>query len=438
MLRRPSRKSGGGCHALAEAPSAFEFGCAVVAARIGASTLFDRNGPLTSERLERRFCLGGFMRSSEGLYFERVDHLRAVAVFLVFFWHVAHDAEHLRTVPPDYAPPRPFFLFSLLEEGHLGVALFMTLSGYLFAKIVGNHGLIYHRFLINRALRLFPLLGLLMLVWAAGGRMSWSDFWLGFIREGWPIPGSWSVMIEVQFYVMFPLFLLIPRTYRVAALAVIVLSTVAIRCAVWVVNDEVQSIAAWSLLGYADSLLIGMALAYSEGRLLTLRYARALATSGFLVFCAVWHWFNESLGFYGNFPSRSPFWVVLPTLQALGCAAAIFAYCNGRFAINERINLILRRVGEASYSIYLLHLGFISSTMSVLASAGVAQLSLGLVSALCLPLFVVTYLVARLAYERIEKPFLQHRLPYVVRAHLDSSPATILPRVSGSASATNA
>ena len=355
------------------------------------------------------------MRSSEGLYFERVDHLRAFAVFLVFFWHLAHDADHLRTVPPSYAPPLPLFLFSILEEGHLGVALFMTLSGYLFAKIVGNDGVIYHRFLMNRLLRLFPLLGLLMLVWTAAGHMSVSDFWLGFIREGWPIPGSWSVMVELHFYLVFPLFLLIPQNYRVAALGTIVLSAVGIRYTVWTLNGEVQSIAAWSLLGYADSLLIGMALAYSEGRLLSLRYARALAMSGVLAFCAVWHWFNESLGFYAGYPSNSSFWVVLPTVQALGCASVIFAYCTGRFTLPERMNATLRRVGEASYSIYLLHLSFIKSAMVVLAYAGVLQLSLEIVSAISVPLFALTYLVARVTYERIERPVLQFRMPYVVR-----------------------
>jgi hypothetical protein len=41
----------------------------------------------------------------------------------------------------------------MLVEGHTGVALFMTLSGYLFAKPVGDHRIDYPSFLWSRAVR---------------------------------------------------------------------------------------------------------------------------------------------------------------------------------------------------------------------------------------------------------------------------------------------
>jgi peptidoglycan/LPS O-acetylase OafA/YrhL len=44
----------------------------------------------------------------------------------------------------------------MLVEGHTGVALFMTLSGYLFAKPVGDHRIDYPSFLWSRAVRLGP------------------------------------------------------------------------------------------------------------------------------------------------------------------------------------------------------------------------------------------------------------------------------------------
>ena len=69
------------------------------------------------------------MRSSAGLYFDKLDHVRAVAAFLVFSWHFVH----LSGVPYDYAPLFP--PASIFEEGYTGVSLFMTLSGYLFAKL---------------------------------------------------------------------------------------------------------------------------------------------------------------------------------------------------------------------------------------------------------------------------------------------------------------
>ncbi len=59
--------------------------------------------------------------------------MRALAAFLVFSWHFTHGRESW-PIPFGYAPS--IFLLAPLDEGHTGVALFMTLSGYLFAKLV--------------------------------------------------------------------------------------------------------------------------------------------------------------------------------------------------------------------------------------------------------------------------------------------------------------
>jgi peptidoglycan/LPS O-acetylase OafA/YrhL len=83
------------------------------------------------------------MRSTGGLYFSRLDHVRAVAIYLVFVWHFLHMTPRF---PVPYAS-NPIFPFALFDEGHTGVALFMTLSGYLFAKLVGNQRLDFASFL---------------------------------------------------------------------------------------------------------------------------------------------------------------------------------------------------------------------------------------------------------------------------------------------------
>ena len=97
------------------------------------------------------------MKSSSGAYFIALDHIRAVAVFFVFAWHFVHVI-----VPFEYTPA--LFPFALLDEGHTGVALFMTLSGYLFAKLLEGKTIDYLSFLRNRALRLLPLLCAVVLV----------------------------------------------------------------------------------------------------------------------------------------------------------------------------------------------------------------------------------------------------------------------------------
>ncbi len=102
------------------------------------------------------------MRSSTGLYVSRLDHVRAAAVFLVYCWHFVHVHVPFETVPD-------FFFLSLLEEGYAGVALFMTLSGYLFAKIMDGRSIDLAPFYRNRFLRLVPLLAVVLTYWSLRG-----------------------------------------------------------------------------------------------------------------------------------------------------------------------------------------------------------------------------------------------------------------------------
>ncbi len=70
---------------------------------------------------------------SSGVHFIALDHVRAVAVYLVLSWHFIHGLEE-RLFRSRML--RRFPLLSLLDEGHTGVALFMALSGYLFARLL--------------------------------------------------------------------------------------------------------------------------------------------------------------------------------------------------------------------------------------------------------------------------------------------------------------
>ena len=73
------------------------------------------------------------MKSSSGEHYVALDHVRAVAAFMVFTWHFTHGRGG-SPIPLGYVPAFP--PAALLDEGHTGVALFMSLSGYLFAKLL--------------------------------------------------------------------------------------------------------------------------------------------------------------------------------------------------------------------------------------------------------------------------------------------------------------
>src|SRR5215471_8796230 len=101
------------------------------------------------------------MRSSSGAHFIALDHVRALAAFMVFAWHFTHGSNGY-PVAYEYVPA--IIPFALLDEGHVGVALFMVLSGYLFAKLLDGKSVNYPAFLWNRFLRLVPLLVFVILI----------------------------------------------------------------------------------------------------------------------------------------------------------------------------------------------------------------------------------------------------------------------------------
>src|SRR4051812_6833963 len=101
------------------------------------------------------------MKSSTGSHFIALDHVRALAAFIVFAWHFTHATKGY-PIPFEYVPA--VFPLSILDEGHTGVALFMALSGYLFAKLLDGKSINYRAFIWNRALRLLPLLVLVIFI----------------------------------------------------------------------------------------------------------------------------------------------------------------------------------------------------------------------------------------------------------------------------------
>ncbi|QND50989.1 acyltransferase family protein [Phyllobacterium sp. 628] len=90
------------------------------------------------------------MSSSDLPRNNRLDHMRALAAFMVFNWHFLHFTNGYPV--PFEGSPSLFFL-AILDEGHSGVALFMTLSGYLFAKILDGRSIRYPAFILRRMLR---------------------------------------------------------------------------------------------------------------------------------------------------------------------------------------------------------------------------------------------------------------------------------------------
>lgn len=183
------------------------------------------------------------MRSRSGEHYLALDHVRALAAFCVFSWHFAHGVEPTG-YPVAFEGAPAIFPLALLDEGHTGVALFMLLSGYLFAKLLDGRSIDFAGFLWNRALRLLP--PLLLAVLAVGLRNAWhgndiagyaASIFAGMWRPTLPRwcrlnIGGWSIAVEFHFYLLLPLLLALLRRSQWLPLALIVVrpSDCAPRC----------------------------------------------------------------------------------------------------------------------------------------------------------------------------------------------------------------
>jgi len=362
------------------------------------------------------------VKSSSGQYFIGLDHVRAVAVFIVFAYHFVH-VNNLHKGPP------PFFPLSILTEGHTGVALFMTLSGYLFAKLLDGKRIRYPAFIYNRAIRLLPLLSVALLIgglelayWGVDlGKYARSIAW-GWLKPSLP-NGGWSITAEFHFYLLLPIILLLARKQAYALFAVVV-AALLLRAGLYWRDGSVQGLAYFTIIGRIDQFVLGIA-AYRFRHVLAGRHV--LAAFAALLF-AIFFWYFDTLGgFYGNqgFPSASAVWILVPFVEGLAFAVLVGWYDNSFRHPLGKVSRFIALIGACSYSIYLLHF-FVVFRLANGIHRNFIDLSNVYVALLVSVLgFLVFFPFAWLSYRFIELPLLAFRTRYLVDAH---SPAAIAAR----------
>jgi peptidoglycan/LPS O-acetylase OafA/YrhL len=150
--------------------------------------------------------------------FRPVDGLRAISVLWMIVFHCIY---HLGDVLP-----RERFLevlrspwLRVLEQGHLGVDIFFVISGFLITSLLlrereARGRVDFRGFYIRRAFRILPAyaIALCLAAWVLGPEAHLASAWsnLLFVNNFLPIarqalPWTWSLAIEEQFYLVFPL-----------------------------------------------------------------------------------------------------------------------------------------------------------------------------------------------------------------------------------------
>ncbi len=406
-----------------------------------------------------------------------LDGLRALAVLAVMTYHAG---------------------VSWLPGGLLGVDLFFVLSGFLITGLLltewTTSGRIdLPRFWGRRARRLLPALLLVLLAVCAYARFVADPDDAGNLRvdalstlgyvANWrfalshqsyfaqltppsPLLHTWSLAVEEQFYVIWPLVVLVlltraahrpPRKRRARHPAAAVLRTVAVGGAV----ASAATAFGLSVAGVdtsriyygtdtrAQALLVGAALAatmtrggaatmtpgggatMTRGGAATERWARlggqAAGLAGAAVVAAVWFTVDGQ----GRELYRGGFLVFALAVAAL--VASVVALPSTPLARGLSVPP-LRYVGRISYGLYLYHW-----PIFLTLTAGRTHLS---GAALCLVRFAVTFAVAGLSFHLVEEPVRtgRFRLPHpsVATPALVAAVALILIVVTGTISGTGA
>jgi peptidoglycan/LPS O-acetylase OafA/YrhL len=209
--------------------------------------------------------------------FPHVDTLRAVGALAVLTTHVGFWSASYGTNGT---------VGALLARLDVGVALFFTLSGFLLSRAwmtraaVGRPAPGTGHYLWKRALRILPVYVVtatlaLALVEANRG-LGWGDRVATYLLASTLVDVSfpaglthmWSLAVELHFYLLLPLLMLIGvgrrlRTPRVVALLVVLTALSTwwhLHGAAWALGDSMVATPQW-LVGYLDWFAVGIGLA---------------------------------------------------------------------------------------------------------------------------------------------------------------------------------
>jgi len=332
-------------------------------------------------------------------YRPEIDGLRAVAVLPVIFYHAG---------------------FTTFSGGFVGVDIFFVISGYLITGIIhreimeGRFSVV--RFYERRIRRIIPALLFVCLCCIPFSWM-WMDarelkdfaqsliavnlfssnflFWIetdyfGPASELKPLLHTWSLAVEEQFYVFFPLILLLLRRLPRAALA--------------------GALAAMALTSFAFCLWLLQIDPSANFYLLPSR-AWELGAGGLLAVLPfgrdkLWGWVRSGLASLGlalilfavlEFNDATPFpngWALLPVTGSV----LVIAFASRQTFVGRLLSLApLRSIGLISYSAYLWHQPLFAFARLRLLNAP-TQLDY-------LALSIASLVLAYLSWRYIERPF---------------------------------
>ena len=375
------------------------------------------------------------MRSKNSHYDPAIDHLRAFAALMVMFGHGYEMVFRRFSNAGNYTDPvdtNPLYVFIL--ESHTGVALFMVLSGYIFTRSAMGRSISYPAFMLNRFLRIYPLMVAILFVAIALHPELFSPFkFLRSLLLFYRLPGVdfgplleiapwtaifWTITPEFQFYLIFPLLMFLFSKYGKWPLIMLWIAALLARFFVAIFLFDIADISYSTIYGRIDQFLLGMLAAiWTRGQLPESRLAIWLfpvACVVVLVMLLIFHYMAGPI---------APVWwrAVWPTIEGAGWVFFTTTYLAISRYIPRWPAMCLLLIGEASYSIYLLHqavftfLYWQAGNLYRLSPLAQLDFNLSLASVLVVGFFLAPIVIgiSMVTYRLIEWPFLNFRVRYL-------------------------
>ncbi len=359
-----------------------------------------------------------------------LDSLRALAVALVFAWHLTS---------------RPFAIFQSHAAGWLGVDVFFVLSGFLITCLLVDELTLtgeirLKKFWARRVLRIFPAYYTLLLVVvlvhgssAVPGVLVSAAYLADIWAAHWPttlsqyhLTHGWSLSIEEQFYLLWPPVLLLAGASRALRVCLAALVGVLGWRAVNVLALDATADVLYNRPDVRfDAILVGCTVGVLWMRPAGRRwFERVLASRktalGIALAFLVGLWALPVPWSTGG--TRVALWLVLlPAFHWASAFVVLALTVHARTAWAQPLrHPLLSHLGRMSYSIYLWHVPIIGWCAAAIDNRYV-------VDAVAI---VLSLLAAEASHRFVEQPFLKLKGRFAVK-----SPAARPPAVEAVASA---
>lgn len=192
-----------------------------------------------------------------------LDGLRGLSILIVIVGHAAgtHGV--------------PLFFEKLHHLGNWGVKFFFVISGFIITKLLLDeqvrHGSInFASFFVRRTAKIFPAYFIYVLVIGVAAtaglvKLMPGDFWHAMTftmnyhyERGWYLNHTWSLAVEEQFYLVWPLAIILIGRARLSTVCILIIALAPVYRAIsWIFFEATPSEMTRALPAAADALAVG-------------------------------------------------------------------------------------------------------------------------------------------------------------------------------------